>query len=281
MADAVTPDQVYEAVVDEVAAALEASSVALWIVREDGRSLSLARAVGYATEQEHRFASVAVDNPDRFPAIDIVRNQQPIWIDSQMELEHYPELAAVVTSGRTYRIGLSATVIAQGGRSERWRSLSIPERRLDGEQRGFLQLIARYSAQALERLRLQLDNQQARERAELLYRLAAAVIGADSVEQVFEGGARRDRHALGAERSAILAFDRRRRDAVQGAGAACPTSTARRRGPLAVAARRAITAAGHRRRTSRTMTCWRRTGRCSSARGSRALGFIPLVAAAG
>ena len=166
MADAVTPDQVYEAVVDEVAAALEASSVALWIVREDGRSLTLARSVGYATEQEHRFGSVAVDDPKRFPAIDVVRDHHPIWMDSQAELlERYPELATVVTSGRTYRIAC-LPVIARGRTLGALALTFDSERPLDDDQRAFLLLIARYSAQGLERLRLLEAERRSRAAAE-------------------------------------------------------------------------------------------------------------------
>ena len=166
MADAVTPDQVYEAVVDEVAAALDASSVALWIVREDGRSLTLARSIGYATEQAHRFASVSVDDADRFPAIDVLRNPQPIWIDSQADLlEHYPALAPVVTSGRTYRIAC-LPVIAQGRTLGSLALTFESGRQLDRDQRSFLLLIARYSAQALERLRLLDAERRSRAQAE-------------------------------------------------------------------------------------------------------------------
>ena len=47
VAAAVTTDEVLVAVVDNVAAAVDASSAALWLVEDDGRTVKLARAVGY------------------------------------------------------------------------------------------------------------------------------------------------------------------------------------------------------------------------------------------
>ena len=134
---------------------------------------------------------------------------------------------------------------------------------------------------AIQSSRLQLDNQQARERAELLYGLAAAVIRAEQRRAgVRAPRSTRSSRALGANRSSMLAFDRRRRDALQGAGAACRTSTARRsratRRGRATRSRRADDRARRRDRpVAGAVTC-----RCSSSERIGALGFIPLVAAA-
>ena len=80
-------------------------------------------------------------------------------------------------------------------------------RALDDEEAHFLLLIARYCGQALERLRLLAVEQQNRVRAELLYKLAAAVISAGRVEEIFEAALDAIAQALGTDRASVLLFD--------------------------------------------------------------------------
>jgi signal transduction histidine kinase len=80
-------------------------------------------------------------------------------------------------------------------------------RALDDEEAQFLLLIARYSGQALERLRLLAVEQQHRVRAELLYKLAAAVISAGRVEEIFDAALDAIARALGTDRASVLLFD--------------------------------------------------------------------------
>jgi signal transduction histidine kinase len=80
-------------------------------------------------------------------------------------------------------------------------------RALDDEEAQFLLLIARYCGQALERLRLLAVEQQNRVRAELLYKLAAAVISAGRVEEIFEAALDAIARALGTDRASVLLFD--------------------------------------------------------------------------
>jgi signal transduction histidine kinase len=60
---------------------------------------------------------------------------------------------------------------------------------------------------ALESGQLHEENERERQRAELLYRLAAGVIGAERAEDVFRVALDGLEQALGAERASILAFD--------------------------------------------------------------------------
>ena len=93
------------AVVDQVGAALEASSAALWLVSEDGREARLARAVGYAEEARARLEVLPLETAASTPALDALRLGEPIFIASQAELlARYPHLAGMVTVGRSYRI---------------------------------------------------------------------------------------------------------------------------------------------------------------------------------
>ncbi|TVP44799.1 MAG: sensor histidine kinase [Gemmatimonadales bacterium] len=73
--------------------------------------------------------------------------------------------------------------------------------------RDLMQELADRATMAIERSRLHQSESDARGRAELLYRLAAGVIGADRLEQLFETALDGLQSALGAERSSILSTD--------------------------------------------------------------------------
>ena len=104
VADAVTTDEVLGAVVDNVAAALDASSAALWLVEEDGRTVKLARAVGYKESASEGFNHLSLDSDRSIPAIDAIRRAEPVWIPSQEALlRDYPHLGR--RSLRAARIG--------------------------------------------------------------------------------------------------------------------------------------------------------------------------------
>ncbi len=81
------------------------------------------------------------------------------------------------------------------------------ERALDDAERSFLLLVGRYSGQALERLRLLEEERESRARAELLYRLAAAVIGAGRADEIFAAALDAILPALKTERAAVLVYD--------------------------------------------------------------------------
>jgi K+-sensing histidine kinase KdpD len=228
IADAVTPEQVYQAVVDQVAVALRASSAALWVMAEDGSTVALTRSVGYPEQGRRRFDAFKLDTGESFPALDALRTGAPVWIDSQAELlERYPQLGAVVTPGRSYRVSC-LPVVARGQTLGAVGFTFEGDSVLDGQENAFLLLVARYTSQALERLRLldaerksreqaeaaavrmallSRENELGRLRAELLYGLAATVNGSDRVEQVFEAALDAIERALGTSRASILAFD--------------------------------------------------------------------------
>ena len=165
IADDVTAEQVVEAVVDQVAHALQASSAALWLLDGD-RITRLVRAVGYTDDALKSFDRTPLDALRGFPALDCIRLGAPVWLSSQRELiARYPHLASSITVGRSYRISCLPIVVdgstlgAVGFTFEQ----ASP---VDDEERNFLQLIARYTGQALERLRLLELERQMRTSAE-------------------------------------------------------------------------------------------------------------------
>ncbi|HYV96895.1 MAG TPA: GAF domain-containing protein [Gemmatimonadaceae bacterium] len=207
IADAVSAEQVYEAVVDHVGEALGASSVALWIVDRAHESVSLVRAVGYTETARHWFDNVPLSTRPTFPALDAIRTGEPVWIPSQGQLvERYAHLALFATPGRSYRI--SALPLVTQGTVVGALGLTIEQPgESSEEERDFLLLIARYAGQAVERLRLHNETHDARVRAEQLYRFAQAVVAADRIESVYEAALSAIETALSADRAAILTYD--------------------------------------------------------------------------
>jgi PAS domain S-box-containing protein len=154
LADAVSAEEVFEALVDNVAAAVGGSSAGLWLVAEDGRTVKLARAVGYTKTASDEFDSVWLDSNPSIPAVDAIRRGEPIWIPSQEALlRDYPHLRDTATSGRSYRVACLPLM----SRERTLGSLGITiegDDEATDDERGFLLLVARYAGQALERLRL-------------------------------------------------------------------------------------------------------------------------------
>jgi K+-sensing histidine kinase KdpD len=154
IADAVSSEQVFEALVDHVADASSASSAGLWLVDDEGKHIELVRARGYVEAARQKLARLPIELTPSMPVLDCVRTQQAVWIASQVELfEKYPHLVAVATPGRSYRV-CCLPLIARG-RTLGAIGMTIEEaREPDEEERDFLLLVARYATQSVERLRL-------------------------------------------------------------------------------------------------------------------------------
>jgi signal transduction histidine kinase len=206
IAGAATRAEVLESVVERVATATGASSVGLFLVTPDRTAAELVRHVGYSEEGMRAVASVRIGDGGHVPAVDCIATGAPIWIDSQDELlAAYPAVAASVTQGRLYRVAcLPLAVHDQVMGSLAFTFDDAPA--LDDDERDFLHLVARYSALALERLRAQDAERQSRQRAELLYDLAGAVINASGVDEVFDAALEAIGEALHTPRSAILTY---------------------------------------------------------------------------
>jgi signal transduction histidine kinase len=154
IAEAVSSEQVFEAVVDHVAEVVEASSAALWLVDESAHVARLARVLGYSDTAKARFMAVPLGLSPSIPAMDSIRRREPIWIATQAELiAQYPHLVPVATLGRSYRV--SCLPLMAQERVLGTLALTIEESRPPtADERDFLLLIGRYASQALERVRL-------------------------------------------------------------------------------------------------------------------------------
>jgi len=214
IAEAVSEDEVLEAVVDRTASALGASSAGLWVLSEDGERAQLVRHVGYPEVISKQLAAVPLDTETSFPALDALRGRVAIFIGSRTELlAGYPHLASMLPPGRSHAVGcLPVTVEGKTIGSLAFTFDGAPP--IDAEGRNLLSLVAAYSGQALERLRLldaerksRADSQRARLRAELLHGLARAIIGAERVEQVFDAALDAIGRALDTLRASVRVID--------------------------------------------------------------------------
>ncbi|MFZ5892525.1 MAG: GAF domain-containing protein [Myxococcota bacterium] len=154
IADAVSAAEVFEALVDRTALALEASSMALWLLGEDEQTVTLARAYGYAPRSEQQLRTLRLDAANRLPLLDSIARREPIWIASREQLlALYPDLRALVSPNRAYRAACLPLVVQ--GRALGCLGLTIErEGAANEDEKEFLLLTARYASQAVERLRL-------------------------------------------------------------------------------------------------------------------------------
>jgi PAS domain S-box-containing protein len=214
MADAVTAEEVFAALVDRVGEAVDASSGGLWLVDDAAATARLVRARGYSEAARQQLREMPLDLTPSIPVLDAIRHGEPIWLPSQEALlARYPHVRAVTTPGLSYRI--ACLPLTARGRVLGALGLTIEQAGdATDDERDFLLLVARYASQAIERLRLfdaerrlHREALDARTRAEQLYRFAQAVVVADRVEVVFDAALTAIETALGAKRSAILTFD--------------------------------------------------------------------------
>ena len=165
IAQAVSTEEVYAAVVDEVGSALAASSAGLWLLHE-GRRADLVRSFGYTEDARAAISGHSIDLAGRMPILDMMRSAEPLWIGSQRELlATYPHLAALVSPNREYGVAclpiLRHTEII-GGLGFTFENAPG----LGDDERNFLLLVAGYCSQAIERLRLLDAERESRRRAE-------------------------------------------------------------------------------------------------------------------
>lgn len=203
IADSVTTDQVFEALVDRVAYVLEATRSALWLVDEPRQTASLARASGTA---EPVFTSNVMRLGHDSPIGRAVLEREPLWFDSVAALRsEFPGCADARTEQNSRFAFLP--LVAQQNVLGALALAFTDSRPLEAAEKNLLLLVARSSSQALERWRLLNAERENRRRAELLYGLAAAVMDADAIEHIFDAALDALESALGADRSSILLFD--------------------------------------------------------------------------
>lgn len=165
LAEAVTPEQVFEAVIDQVVDTLSALSGGLYVVDEH-EQVCLLHSVGYSQAAVDALRRIPLDSLPSVPALEVIRTGIPQWFESQEELlVTYPHLAPLIVPGRASQIACLPIFIQRKACGAVAFSFDVG-RPLDLDQQNFLLLVARYSGQAVERLRLLEAERKSRAQAE-------------------------------------------------------------------------------------------------------------------
>jgi signal transduction histidine kinase/ActR/RegA family two-component response regulator len=166
LAKAITSAQVAEVVVEMGMAATSCRAGGLWIVSDDGATVSLVRHAGPSRPNVDSHAQIPLDRPERMPILDAIVTGTPVWIEScqQME-EQYPDTFRAFSRGGD--VALACLPMFAQGRCIGGIVLVYPGvHRFVEDERAFLQVMAWHSAQAVERSRLYTAEKLAREAAE-------------------------------------------------------------------------------------------------------------------
>ncbi|MAS34369.1 MAG: hypothetical protein CL610_10200 [Anaerolineaceae bacterium] len=162
LAKAVTLQEVVSVIIDEALGVLDAHHGAVGLVTDAGRTLELLRLTNLSDEDFEHYRYTDID--DSGPMTDSIRIKAPIWIESQTQyLEQYPHYREIVQNVTKTQ---AAAALPLRIRSQIIGSImiSFPEpRAISADERGFLETIADYCAQSIERARLYEAEQQVRE----------------------------------------------------------------------------------------------------------------------
>lgn len=215
LAQAVTAADAARVIVEEGAAALGADAAAVQLLSDDGEELELVAGSGHLEELLEAYGNVGIGQ--ELPAVEAVRQGDPLWFESAEELAaRYPDHARV-------RHGLEALgLVPLVGRSGPLGLLTVSfehERSLNEEDHSLVAMISRQCGQAVERAQLYEREQEARREAEAvskrLSQLQAIVevgLTARSVDQLLEELLVLVRDLLGADRATMLLIDDERSD---------------------------------------------------------------------
>jgi PAS domain S-box-containing protein len=161
---ALSAAEVTREIAQQSAAALGASATAIYLVAEDGESLTLSETVGYPEPVRQAIGRLPVAG--NMPAADVFRSHEPLWLGSNAELiARYPFLAATRSATRNEALAVIPLLIDQRALGVLALSFAQP-RVIEPDDRAFLLTLAGQCAQALERARLYEAERVARTAAE-------------------------------------------------------------------------------------------------------------------
>ena len=165
LAEAVTPEQVLDAILTEGVRAAEARAGSIGVVSEDGERIEMLAQIGYPPEVMANWQEFRLDAAT--PMSDVIRSGKPLFISSVHERNRlYPALA---DQGQQDSHALVVVPLAVEGRVFGGMSLSFDQDiEFEPERREMKVALARQAAQALARSRLFAAEQATRERMTFL-----------------------------------------------------------------------------------------------------------------
>ncbi|HET6284240.1 MAG TPA: ATP-binding protein [Polyangia bacterium] len=176
LSQALTPAQVAEVVVEQSVAELKAATAGLWLLSAGDEFIELVHNAGYSAEGKIKFSRIPVRSSMRLPVLDTMAGAHAVWLTCREEFAaQYPEVAAGVPPRSEYAIASLPLMVH--GRCIGALAFTFDARRaFDSEERGFLTVLARHCAQALDRARLFEAEQRARAEAEAAARTREEVL---------------------------------------------------------------------------------------------------------
>lgn len=179
LANCASVSEVLEVVVSSGFAAVGACAGGVLELSEDGATLEVLKATGYADPVVERFNRVPLDAP--LPASDAVRQREPVFLRTREQLaRHYPALPAQL-DGPSSRHAWAALPLVVSGHVVGVLTLSYAQPRgFEEEERFFLVTLAQQCAQAIHRRRSEeharaLESRAALEREQLISELSRIV----------------------------------------------------------------------------------------------------------
>jgi PAS domain S-box-containing protein len=165
LAEAVTPEQVLDAILTEGVRAAEARAGSIGVLSEDGERIEMLAQIGYRPEVMANWQAFRLDAAT--PMSDVIRTGEPLFISSVAERNRlYPTLA---DQGQDESHALVVVPLAVEGRVFGAMSLSFDhDIEFEPERREMKVALARQAAQALARSRLFAAEQAMRERMTFL-----------------------------------------------------------------------------------------------------------------
>ena len=162
LSQALTPDEVAHALIEEAVSATGAKTAGLWLLSEDGASIELSRSTGFDQERRENYARFPASGT--LPVAVAIRTGEPIFLETDEQLAAF---SAVAHLQPTIRQGgrIAAVPLLSRGRAIGALSYRYPPGRFDAGDRAMLQMVGRCASEALERARLYESEREARRRA--------------------------------------------------------------------------------------------------------------------
>jgi signal transduction histidine kinase/ActR/RegA family two-component response regulator len=183
LAQAITPSQVVEVVVDLGLTACEADAGGFWQVSVDGTSVHMLRGVGSDVPRSELLGDMPLGVAGAMPILETIRSSTPIWIESGQQMkERYAAFYAQMASDGPCDKALACLPLLAQGRCVGGLTYRFDQpRRFRADERAFLQLLSWYAAQAFERARLYASEKGAREAAVASQRRAEFLANAGNI----------------------------------------------------------------------------------------------------
>jgi signal transduction histidine kinase/ActR/RegA family two-component response regulator len=167
LARAITPASVAEAVVDLGTIAASARAGGLWLLSDARDRIDLIREIGRGGPSSRGQMSFPLDGGMRIPLLEAIRSETPIWLESNRQIEtQYPEMFRAGGCGGEETALACVPLFARGCCVGGLVYVFAGAHPFLEDERAFLLLLSRHSAQAIERARLYAVEKAAKEEAE-------------------------------------------------------------------------------------------------------------------